>query len=68
MMNLTVYFTGIDRTERSAEETAELLRLLKEFSLAPALGTVASRRCARKARRASSAPWNSSGTVSLPPR
>jgi cytochrome P450 len=38
MMNLTVDFTGIDRTERSAEETAELLRLLKEFSLAPALG------------------------------
>ncbi|NLR41627.1 cytochrome P450 [Novosphingobium sp. ERN07] len=38
MMNLTVDFTGIDRTERSPEETAELLRLLKEFSLAPALG------------------------------
>lgn len=38
MMNLTVDFTGIDRPERSPEETAELLRLLKEFSLAPSLG------------------------------
>jgi cytochrome P450 len=38
MMNLTADFTGIDRPERSAEETAELLRLLMEFSLAPALG------------------------------
>ncbi|PEQ11298.1 hypothetical protein B2G71_17180 [Novosphingobium sp. PC22D] len=38
MMNLTVDFTGIDRAERSAEETEELIRLLKEFSLAPALG------------------------------
>ncbi len=38
MMNLTIDFTGIDRPERSAEETGELLRLLKEFSLAPALG------------------------------
>lgn len=38
MMNLTVDFTGIDRPERSAEETADLLRLLRAFSLAPALG------------------------------
>lgn len=38
MMNLTVDFAGIDRPERSHEETTELLRLLKEFSLAPALG------------------------------
>ena len=38
MMNLTIDFTGIDRPERSAAETGELLRLLKEFSLAPALG------------------------------
>ena len=38
MMNLTVDFAGIDRPERSHEETGELLRLLKEFSLAPALG------------------------------
>ena len=38
MMNLTVDFTGIDRVLRTPEETAELLRLLKEFSLAPALG------------------------------
>lgn len=38
MMNLTIDFTGIDRPLRSAEETGELLRLLKEFSLAPALG------------------------------
>lgn len=38
MMNLTVDFAGIDRRERSHDETSELLRLLKEFSLAPALG------------------------------
>lgn len=38
MMNLTVDFAGIDRPLRSAEETGELLALLKEFSLAPALG------------------------------
>ena len=38
MLNLTVDFAGIDRPERSHEETSELLRLLKEFSLAPALG------------------------------
>jgi cytochrome P450 len=38
MMNLTVDFTGIDRPERSLEETGELLRLLRAFSLAPALG------------------------------
>jgi cytochrome P450 len=38
MVNLTVDFTGIDRPERSVEETDELLRLLRDFSLAPALG------------------------------
>ncbi|BBE35654.1 cytochrome P450 [Sphingosinicella microcystinivorans] len=38
MMNLTADFAGIDRPERSPEETEELVRLLKEFSLAPALG------------------------------
>jgi cytochrome P450 len=38
MLNLTVDFTGIDRPERSPEETGELLRLLRDFSLAPALG------------------------------
>jgi len=38
LLNLTVDFTGIDRPERSAEETGDLLRLLREFSLAPALG------------------------------
>jgi cytochrome P450 len=38
MMNLTVDFAGIDRPRRSPQETGELLRLLKEFSLAPALG------------------------------
>lgn len=38
MMNLTVDFAGIDRPLRTAEETGELLALLKEFSLAPALG------------------------------
>jgi cytochrome P450 len=38
MMNLTVDFTGIDRLERSAEETGELLALMKTFSLAPSMG------------------------------
>ncbi|MHB9879980.1 cytochrome P450 [Pacificimonas sp. ICDLI1SI03] len=38
MMNLTVDFAGIDRPERSAEETEFLVHLLKEFSLAPSLG------------------------------
>lgn len=38
LMNLTVDFAGIDRPERSAEETGDLLDLLKKFSLAPALG------------------------------
>lgn len=38
MMNLTVDFAGIDRPDRTPEETGELLRLLREFSLAPALG------------------------------
>jgi cytochrome P450 len=38
MMNLTVDFAGIDRPLRTAEETGELLALLKDFSLAPALG------------------------------
>ncbi len=38
MMNLTVDFAGIDRPLRTAEETGELLSLLKDFSLAPALG------------------------------
>lgn len=38
MLNLTVDFAGIDRVERSHAETSELLRLLKAFSLAPALG------------------------------
>ncbi|MFV0643235.1 MAG: cytochrome P450 [Sphingomonadaceae bacterium] len=38
MMNLTVDFAGIDRAKSSPEATADLVRLLKEFSLAPALG------------------------------
>jgi cytochrome P450 len=38
MMNLTVDFAGIDRPQRTPEETGELLALLKDFSLAPALG------------------------------
>lgn len=38
MMNLTVDFAGIDRPKRTVGETDELLRLLREFSLAPALG------------------------------
>jgi cytochrome P450 len=38
MLNLTVDFTGIDRPLRTREETDELLRLLRDFSLAPALG------------------------------
>lgn len=38
MMNLTVDFAGIDRPDRTPEETGELLALLRDFSLAPALG------------------------------
>lgn len=38
LMNLTVDFAGIDRPERTAEETGDLLDLLMKFSLAPALG------------------------------
>jgi cytochrome P450 len=38
LLNLTVDFTGIDRPARTADETGDLLRLLREFSLAPALG------------------------------
>ena len=38
MMNLTIDFAGIDRPEQSTAETADLLRLLKVFSLAPSLG------------------------------
>ena len=38
LLNLTIDFTGIDRPERTAEETGHLLGLLREFSLAPALG------------------------------
>lgn len=38
LLNLTIDFTGIDRPERSAEETGHLLALMREFSLAPALG------------------------------
>lgn len=38
LMNLTVDFTGIDRPLRSPEETGALLHLMREFSLAPALG------------------------------
>lgn len=38
LLNLTVDFTGIDRPARTAEETGDLLRLLREFSLAPTLG------------------------------
>lgn len=37
MMNLTIDFAGVDRPERSHEETTDLLRLLRAFSLAPAL-------------------------------
>lgn len=38
MMNLTCDFTGIDRPLNTSDETSDLLRLLREFSLAPALG------------------------------
>lgn len=38
MMNLTIDFAGIDRPARSHEETTDLLRLLRAFSLAPSLG------------------------------
>ncbi|RME64780.1 MAG: cytochrome P450 [Alphaproteobacteria bacterium] len=38
MMNLTADFTGIDRPERSAEETGHLLRLLRSLGLAATVG------------------------------
>lgn len=38
MMNLTADFTGIDRPERSAEETEHLLRLLRSLGLAATVG------------------------------
>jgi cytochrome P450 len=38
LMNLTADFTGIDRTARTAEETATLLRLLRTFGQAATLG------------------------------
>ena len=38
MLNLTADFSGIDRPERTAEETATLLRLLRTFGKAPTLG------------------------------
>jgi cytochrome P450 len=39
MMNLTADFTGIDRPERTAEETAALLSILRTLGKAPTLGT-----------------------------
>ncbi len=38
MLNLTADFSGIDRPERTAEETMTLLRLLRTFGKAPTLG------------------------------
>lgn len=39
MMNLTADFTGIDRPERTAEETGALLAILRTLGKAPTLGT-----------------------------
>ena len=38
MMNLTADFSGVDRPERSPEETARLLRILRTFGKAATLG------------------------------
>lgn len=38
MMNLTADFSGVDRPERSPEETASLLRILRTFGKAATLG------------------------------
>ena len=38
MMNLTADFAGVDRTRRTAEETAQLLRILRTFGKAATLG------------------------------
>lgn len=55
MMNLTVDFTGVDRTQRTPQETDELLRLLREFSLAPALGQSRPEDVAEKRQRIAAA-------------
>lgn len=39
MMNLTADFTGIDRPDRTAEETGVLLAILRTLGKAPTLGT-----------------------------
>lgn len=39
MMNLTADFTGIDRPDRTEEETGALLRILRTLGKAPTLGT-----------------------------
>lgn len=39
MMNLTADFTGIDRSDRTAEETGALLAILRTLGKAPTLGT-----------------------------
>jgi cytochrome P450 len=39
MMNLTADFTGIDRPDRTAEETGALLSILRTLGKAPTLGT-----------------------------
>ncbi len=49
MMNLTADFTGIDRPERSAEETAALLAILRSLGKAPTLGTTTGDRDAIRA-------------------
>jgi cytochrome P450 len=38
MMNLTADFAGVDRPKRTAEETAQLLRILRTFGKAATLG------------------------------
>lgn len=49
MMNLTADFSGVDRPERSPEETARLLRILRTFGKAATLGQALGDRAAIRA-------------------
>jgi cytochrome P450 len=49
MMNLTADFTGIDRPDRTAEETGALLSILRTLGKAPTLGTTTGDRAAIRA-------------------
>jgi cytochrome P450 len=49
MMNLTADFSGVDRPDRSPEETARLLRILRTFGKAATLGQALGDRAAIRA-------------------